>query len=210
VRHDYVASQLVRIDQADVARVASIFENLRAQGEAELLAEGFAPEQLDYEFSFDLRYVGQGYDLTVAIPQIPRGADELAETRARFDQEHAQLTGHSAPDEHVEIVNYRMTAVAKVPQASIASPFTHTTDLAGARLGERTTYLGGKATRTTLYDRTKLAPGAVVHGPAILMQGDSTTLVGPGHEAHVVSLGQIEIRTGVPSTRAALEYAGSA
>ena len=83
-----------------------------------------------------------------------------------------------------------------MPQASIASPFTATTDLAGARIGQRTTYLGGTETPTALYDRAKLAPGAIVTGPAILMQGDSTTLVGPGHEAHVVALGQIEIRTG--------------
>jgi N-methylhydantoinase A len=203
VRHDYVASQLVRIDQADPKRIGEIFEGLRVQGEAELLAEGFDPKQLRYEFAFDLRYVGQGYDLTVAIPQAPGNADDLAATRARFDQEHAQLTGHSAPDEHVEIVNYRMTAVAKVPQASIASPFTQTTDLAGARIGERVTYLGGSATPTALYDRTKLSPGEVVVGPAILMQGDSTTLVGPGHEAHVVALGQIEIRTAVRAARAA-------
>jgi N-methylhydantoinase A len=203
VRHDYVASQLVRIDQADPKRIGEIFEGLRVQGEAELLAEGFDPKQLRYEFAFDLRYVGQGYDLTVAIPQAPGNADDLAATRARFDQEHAQLTGHSAPDEHVEIVNYRMTGVAKVPQASIASPFTQTTDLAGARIGERVTYLGGSATPTALYDRTKLSPGEVVVGPAILMQGDSTTLVGPGHEAHVVALGQIEIRTAVRAARAA-------
>jgi N-methylhydantoinase A len=210
VRHDYVASQLVRIDQADLARVGAIFEELRGHGEAELLAEGFAPEQLGYELAFDLRYVGQGYDLTVAIPQIPRSAEELAETRRRFDQEHAQLTGHSAPDEHVEIVNYRLTAVAKVPQASIASPFTQTTDLAGAKIGARTTYLGAQPTPTTLYDRTRLAPGTVVTGPAILMQGDSTTLVGPGHEAHVVALGQIEIRTAVTQREAQFQNAFSA
>lgn len=193
VRHDYVASQLQRIDTAPVAGVAAVFERLRAQGEAELLAEGFDREQLRFEYAFDLRYVGQGYDLTVVIPAIPAAADDLAQTRLRFDAEHAQLTGHAAPDEPVEIVNYRMTAVAQVPQAPIASPFTATGDAAAARIGERETWLSGIGAKTTLYDRTKLAPGAVVDGPAILVQGDSTTLVTAGQRARVVALGQLEI-----------------
>jgi N-methylhydantoinase A len=194
IRHDYVASELIRIDRAESAHVAAVFERLRAQGAAELLAEGFAPGQLRYEYAFDLRYVGQGYELTVPIAAIPASAEDLARTRLRFDEDHTQLTGHAAPDEPVEIVNYRMTAVAVVPQASIASPFTDVTDAGGARAGERITYLGGEPRATALYDRTRLAPGTIVEGPAILMQGDSTTLVHPNQRAQVVALGQIEIR----------------
>jgi N-methylhydantoinase A len=194
VRQDYVTSELIGIHKVDPAHVFDVFEGLRVQGENDLLAQGFAPHQLRYEYSFDLRYVGQGYELTIPMPDIPRNADDLGETRKRFDAEHAQLTGHSAPDEHVEIVNFRMTAVAVVPQASIASPFQNTTDLAGAKIGERDTYLGGTRTKTTLYDRTKLAEGTKVAGPAILLQGDTTTLIEPGQTATVVELGQIEIR----------------
>ncbi|HYZ15760.1 MAG TPA: hydantoinase/oxoprolinase family protein [Candidatus Acidoferrum sp.] len=194
VRHDYVASELMRIDRAEITRVAAVFERLRAQAQAELLGEGFAPDQLRYEYAFDLRYVGQGYELTIPIAAIPSTADDLARTRLRFDEDHTQLTGHAAPDEPVEIVNYRMTAVAVVPQASIASPFTEVTDAHGARIGERLSYVDGEARPTALYDRTRLAPGTIVEGPAILMQGDSTTLVHPHQRAEVVALGQIEIR----------------
>jgi N-methylhydantoinase A len=194
VRQDYVFSELSGIDTVEPARVAAAFERLSARGRGELLAQGFAEERLRDEFALDLRYVGQGYELTVAVAEIPRTAADLAAIRAQFDADHAQLTGHSAPDERVEIVNYRIAAVALVPQASLASPFTHATDDAGARLGERITYLGGERTPTALYDRTKLAPGAVVCGPAILLQGDSTTLVHGGQTAEVVALGQIEVR----------------
>jgi N-methylhydantoinase A len=209
VRHDYIASNLARIDAVEPADVAAVFATLRAQGEAELLAEGFAREALRYEYSLDLRYLGQGYDLTVAIPDVPANRDAMHATRLRFDDEHAQLTGHSAPDEHVEIVNYRMTAVAAVPHASIASPFATTGTLDDAKLGERMTYLAGtEPTPTALYDRAKLPPGSVVAGPAILLQGDSTTIVGPGHRATVVALGQIEIvTTGVRAAAPALELA---
>ncbi len=211
VRHDYVASQLSRIDTIETAQVRATFEELQRQGEAELLAEGFAPERLRYEFAFDLRYVGQGYDLTVPVDGIPDDREALHRTRLRFDQDHAQLTGHAAPDEHVEIVNYRMTAVAAVPHVSIASPFTPAASVDEARVGERETYLAGsEPLRTALYDRARLPQGADVVGPAILLQGDSTTVVGPGHRARVVALGQIEISTtGARNTAPALELANA-
>ncbi len=208
VRHDYITSHLARIDTIDPASVRATFEALRAQGEAELVAEGFAADALRFEYSLDLRYVGQGYDLAVAVPEIPTSRDALHAARLAFDVEHQQLTGHAAPDELVEIVNYRMTAVAPVPHASIASPFTRATDLAAARLGERTTYVAGtEPAVTALYDRAKIPEGAEIVGPAILLQGDSTTVVGAGHRARVVALGQIEIRTGVHASTPAPELA---
>jgi N-methylhydantoinase A len=194
VRNDYVASQLSRIGETDPARVRAIFEELRAQGEATLLAQGFARDQLRYEFALDLRYAGQGYELTVALDALPADAAALQATRARFDADHAQLTGHSAPDEIVEIVNYRLSAVAAVPHASIASPFTQTGTLEAARLGERQTYFDGETAQTTaLYDRTKLPPGAAIDGPAILLQNDATIVINRGRRARVVELGQLEI-----------------
>jgi N-methylhydantoinase A len=198
VRQDYVTSELGAIDAVEPAHVAGVFDALRARGEAELLAQGFAPAQLRFEHAFDLRYVGQGFELTIPVPENPRTREALQAARARFDEDHAQITGHSAPGERVEIVNYRITAVAAVPQASIASPFVATTGAAGAKLGERDTWLGGARTPTALFDRTKLAPGTAVAGPAILLQGDSTTLIPPGQSAVVVELGQIDIRTTPP------------
>jgi N-methylhydantoinase A len=194
VRNDYVTSELARIDRTDPVHARAIFEDLRAQGEATLLAQGFAREQLRYELALDLRYVGQGYELTVTLDALPADAAALAATRARFDADHAQLTGHSAPDETVEIVNYRLSAVAAVPHASIASPFGQTGTLAAARLGERQTYFDGETPQTTvLYDRTRLPPGAAIDGPAILLQSDATIVINRGRRAHVVELGQLEI-----------------
>jgi N-methylhydantoinase A len=165
VRHDYVTSKLSTITATDVAEMAETFGRLRAQGEGELLAQGFAAASIRFEYSFDLRYVGQGYDLAVPLDEVPRDDAAVREVRDRFDAQHAQITGHSAPDEHVEIVNYRLTAVAAVPQVSISSPFTAHGTLADARLGERQTWIEGEQPRTaTLYDRTKLPPGAELDG----------------------------------------------
>jgi N-methylhydantoinase A/oxoprolinase/acetone carboxylase beta subunit/N-methylhydantoinase B/oxoprolinase/acetone carboxylase alpha subunit len=194
VRHDYVVSKLSNIAETGVGPIREIFSNLRAQGEGELLDQGFAGASLRFEYAFDLRYVGQGYDLTVSIDDIPADDAALRVTRERFDAQHAQLTGHSAPDEQVEIVNYRLTAIAAVPHVSISSPFAAAGTLDDARVGERQTWIEGTQPVTTaLYDRAKLPAGAELDGPAILLQNDATTVVGTGQRARVVELGQIEI-----------------
>ena len=114
--------------------------------------------------------------------------------RYRFDEAHAVLTGHSAPGERVELVNVRVTSVAVVPQASIAAPAAPAQSN-GAVAGEREAYLGDGFVRTPIYHRQQLAPDAVIEGPAILVQDDSTTVVHTGQTARVVDLGQLEIRS---------------
>jgi N-methylhydantoinase A len=196
VRYDYVTSELSRIDRATPEHVGELLAALAAQGERALLDQGFAADRIRFEYALDLRYVGQGYDLTVMLDGVPHDRAALQATRARFDRDHEQLTGHAAADEHVEIVNYRVTAVAAVPQASIASPFSVYGTLAEAKLGERQTWLApGDAVTTALYDRARLPPGAEIDGPAILLQNDATTVIGSGQRARVVELGQIEVVT---------------
>jgi N-methylhydantoinase A len=59
----------------------------------------------------------------------------------------------------------------------------------------REAYLGERFVSTPVYDRQHFGADAVVQGPAILVQDDSTTVVHPGQTARVVALGQIEIRS---------------
>jgi N-methylhydantoinase A len=194
VRHDYVVSDLKALEAVDVRKVNDVFEGMRKHAESELLDEGFAREQLQYEYDLDLRYVGQGYELTVRVDEVPLREGDLRKIRGDFDQQHLALTGHSAPDSGVEIVNYRVTGVAIVPKATLASPFAAAGTLDDAFAGYRDTYFGSsQPVQTRLYERAKLPVGAQIDGPAILLQADSTTVVPPGQRARVIELGLLEI-----------------
>src|ERR1019366_942242 len=176
VRQDAVISDLIALDLVTAERIGGAFEKLQAAGDADLRAQGFAASQLRSEYAVDLRYIGQGYELTIPLATPPRSAEDLAELRRRFDEAHAVLTGHSAPDERVELVNVRVTSVATVPQASVAAPAA-SLGRNIARIGERGAFLDGAFVPTPIYNRQQLAAGAMVEGPAILVQDDSTTVV---------------------------------
>jgi len=73
--------------------------------------------------------------------------------------------------------------------------------VSAARVGERRVYFGRASggaqvlgwTATPLYDRAVLGAGAVVSGPAVLEQIDSTTVLGPGQQATVDSYGNLVV-----------------
>ena len=54
-------------------------------------------------------------------------------------------------------------------------------------------FLNGRFRRTTIYNRDLLKPGAVMEGPAIIEQKDSTTLLLPGNVGRVDGCGNILI-----------------
>jgi N-methylhydantoinase A len=196
VRHDYVQSELTDLRDLSAEQINVHFAQLVQQGKSELLEEGFAEQEIRFEFHLDMRYAGQGYELTIAVPGYLLQAGDPAQLRHSFDSEHARLTGHSAPTEAVEIVNYRVAGVVVVPQAPLTNPFAEQQmkTVEQAMLGRTKVYFTEMPTDTPVYDRTKLPAGSTVDGPAILLQADTTIILHDGEKAAVdPALGHIEI-----------------
>jgi N-methylhydantoinase A len=53
--------------------------------------------------------------------------------------------------------------------------------------------MDGKKVSATVYQRSKLAAGNILNGPAIVIEMDSTTVVLPGHQGLVDDFGNILI-----------------
>ncbi len=198
VRHDYVHSELAPLQKLSADKINAHFQRLSLQGKNELIAEGFSAAVIAYEFDLDMRYAGQGYELTIPVSGYPLQADDPVHLRQSFDREHARLTGHSAPTEVVEIVNFRVTCVVKVPQAPMNNPFAtqQAASLLDTLLGHQVVYFSEEPTNTPVYDRTRLPGGCVIKGPAIFLQADTTLILHAGETAKVdAALGHIEIQS---------------
>ena len=192
VVHDYVRSEVKLLSQIDADHVEEIFATLEGKARADIVAEGLNAAHARYSRELDLRYVGQGYELRTPLDGLfvgPISAAPLDAARARFDERHAQIHGHSAKDRPVEIVSYRLRLRVDVPKfeqreevSSLRCPAEN------ARKGARAVWLdGARATMSVLYERDKLDPGATLSGPAIVEQFDTTTVVPPGWSATVDS-----------------------
>src|SRR5262249_27766329 len=68
VKHDYVRSKLAGLNELDLVEVNGLFAQLIDQAKADLHAEGFHDSEIKIDALLDLRYAGQGYELTVPCP----------------------------------------------------------------------------------------------------------------------------------------------
>ena len=207
VVHDYMRSELKPLSQIDANHAEAMFAALEAKARADIEAEGLDAAHAHYWRELDLRYAGQGYELRTPLDGLfdkRVSAAILAAVRARFDERHAQVHGHSAKDRPVEIVSYRLRLRVGVPKfqpREAASPSPE--PAIKARKGEREVWFdGARATLSALYERDELDPGVTLTGPAIVEQFDATTAIPPGWRAAVDGFRNL-ILSKMPPVRAA-------
>ncbi len=200
LKYDVVRTAFLLSTGIDFERFNNDLAAMEDQLRAQLAADGIDPETAVFERSADVRYVGQGYELRLALPDsvIDQAALDAAVTE--FHEMHQQEYGHHFPSSPVEFVNLRVTAIGAVPKIGVPGKPTGTSlDDAHVRMDE-TIFRDGvelKSFPTRFYDRSRLPPNQPFPGPAIILQTDSTTVVPPGCTAELQTTGCLVIRLGV-------------
>ena len=195
-RQDFVRTFVGDLAHIDQAVAGAAFDELRNAGDERIALEGLNASDTDMQFAADLRYRGQEHTIPVPLG----GADDLAAggsdaLRQTFDRLHDRRYGHAAPDESIQIVNLRLILRATGADTSfdwMSEPYRPV----DAQLDQ---------TRDVIFDdpasplasrvvwRPGLAPGAVVKGPAVIEEPNSTTLIFPGDVATVTEHGHLDI-----------------
>jgi len=184
VKHDYIQSRMTPIDALSPADVNAMFARLEAHAAEELREDGFAPAAIEIQHALDMRYAGQGYEITMPCGSALQDGG-LAALRRQFDAQHKMMFGHSAPEEPVEIVSYRVRGVGSVPPVEMPRFKRTGAGLADALLEKRRARFDGQAIDCPVYQRERLDVGLTVFGPAILDQFDCTSVIYPGQTARV-------------------------
>jgi N-methylhydantoinase A len=137
----------------------------------------------EMEVALDLRYVGQEHHLTLELPSdggvLTATSEEI---RSSFASEYERLFNLSLPL-RVEAVASRATTRTVLaarpstrPDAGEAPP-AETTETWSFRRGERLTF--------DVVSRRSMDAGAVIAGPALVLEGTATTYIDHGFEGAV-------------------------
>jgi N-methylhydantoinase A len=156
-------------------QLASAADELRER----LRSDGVTDGEIDVAAGLDCRYVGQGYELRIPLPDGRFDPEVLDE----FHRLHEQEYGHAFRDP-IEIVNLRVTATgrrARVERLPASGDGGEPLLGEGESVFRRNGSLSASAARH--YERALLPVGEPVPGPAILFQRDTTTVVPPGWAA---------------------------
>jgi N-methylhydantoinase A len=182
VKHDHIQSRLSLLSELTVQDVQAMFTGLETLAANELHQDGFADESIRIERALDMRYAGQGYEITMPYREGNGGLDIL---RRRFDELHRAMFGHMAPDEPVEIVSYRVRGLGLVPPVEMPKFKRAGTSLSDALREKRRLRMDGESIDCPVYQRERLDVGLALRGPAVFDQFDCTTVIYPGQTARV-------------------------
>ena len=182
---DLLRSHKVSLNDAALDEIERIFRGLEADS-AKILKKEAGEETLYFERSLDMRFVGQGSEITVPLPAGDFSQLEKSKVRRLFDEAYEKLYGRTYPDSEVEFINFKVRA--SLPERLLQLPKLEVRgkqSLEAAVRGRRPAYspLAREFIPYTVYDRYKLFPGARFSGPAIIEEKESTLIV--GEEARV-------------------------
>ncbi len=185
VKHDDVRTRVGLLRERRPA-IEAAWAEMEAAAVERLVAEGFAPSAQRLEGMLDLRYLGQAFELTVALPRGPLDLDAIARD---FHERHRATYGHADPAGQIELVNIRLTARGVVdkppprraPRAGVE----------GRPSGARAAWFGGRELRVDVYERDELPSGTALGGPAIVEEFGATTVVPPGWGMTMDDLGDL-------------------
>ncbi len=187
---DLVRSHKVALAEADFAQMEEIFKEMEAEG-TRTLDKGGAAEEIRFERSVDVRFVGQGSETNIPIPEANFTQVKREEVRRRFDEIYKNLYGRTYPESAVEFINFRVRA--SLPERLLELPRVEKREvpLENAIKGRRKAYSGiaKDFIPYTVYDRYKLFPGARFLGPAIVEERESTVIIGEDASVSVDEFG---------------------
>ena len=170
VVRDYSRTVMMPVDPE---RLDHFFVELEERGTQELSSEGLSGSGVR---SADLRYVGQGYELNV-----PASADILDS----FHRAHQKRYGYSDTAMPVEVVNVRVRLTAKTGEIDLPRQDLRLGDGAQAVLKTRPIHFSGGWQQSKVYQRDLLVSGDTFHGPALITEYSSTTVLPPECVARV-------------------------
>jgi N-methylhydantoinase A len=188
VRHDFVMTVNRLLDEVDVAALAADVRRLALDGAA--LVEGAKVQvtACNTIVELDMSYVGQTH--TVAVPLA--GAFDAAAIRAAFEARYRAAYDRLLEGIATRVLNLRVAVVGRRPKLDLMglAPKPGGT-VAAAQRGTRRVYVDGGYAEAPVYARLDLPAGAVVPGPAILEQPDTTIFIDPDLAGSVDRFGNV-------------------
>jgi N-methylhydantoinase A len=183
VRHDLSTMFTARVADVIPADVEAAFAELEAEARARLAAERVSDERIQLRRHIDMRYEGQWRSMSVAIDGRVATLDAAVEA---FHLEHEREHNYRRDDAPVEIYRLGLEAIGVVDKPEFAFEEPGTQPLPEPRTYRPVRFEGMQdEIDTPIYARDALSAGAVIEGPAILEQLDTTIPLPPAVTARV-------------------------
>lgn len=190
VSYEIVRSHYTTLDQFDIDGVNQLFDTMHQEA-LRIVQQGAQDAPLCETRRAFMRYKGQGHEIEVSLPSRDLTQKDLVQLLVDYDTEYRALFSRSVPGMTVEIMNWAIT-VSTQQQRDIPTKMQQVvnTELIGI---DHEVYFGVQRGQlsTPTYLRSALIAGDLISGPALIIESQTTTLVGPNFDALVDKQGYL-------------------
>lgn len=166
----------------DIGRLQRLFDDMESELGAIFARDKVPKDRVRMLRQADLRYVGQGYELKIDLPDGALSEVALEQVWRAFHDRHREEYGHAFEASPIEIVTVKLRGLGLVDKLSAPPAYTVTGEPRQVGAGRCVFRVNDvlEAFETPHIERVSLPVDRKFEGPAILLQTDTTTVVPPG------------------------------
>ena len=183
ISFDFAISYVARLKTLDLNHLNQIYDDMESQGLAVMRDARVREAEVRVQRFADMRYVGQGHEIRVAVPLGPLAAHSLTRLRSAFDKEYRRIFGRLCDGVAIEAVHWRLTVSGPKPEMK--------TGVGRKRRSERRRGFESSSRQvifdpdagpasTPVYNRYELPLEFRMRGPVIVDEKEATTVAPPG------------------------------
>jgi len=190
ISYELIKSRHMRLDKFDFTVASTLLTEMSA--DARVLVEPGARGAPTYERRLAyMRYVGQGHEISVALPVRALTADDAVALRAEFEREYSVLFRRPIPDAAIEVLSWSVLLATNTQRAEATEPVAD--KRAPSPDGSRAFFDGraGAFLDVPVYRRAHLQAGVHVPGPAIITEDETSTFITASFNARIDGAGCI-------------------
>ena len=176
---DRAHSHVCRVESVSADTVNAFYDAMARDATAALVEAGGDPATIVIERRVEMRYVGQGFEIEVPVPDGVLGPDLGAVLHERFLERYDELFGRRITGVPAETVTWRLTASGPTPNVTLNFEGQRI-DAGAAEKGERRVHFPDTGfAPCKVYNRYGLGAGTAFRGPAVIEERESTVVAGP-------------------------------
>lgn len=190
IAYEITRSAALNLEKFDAAKANALLKAMERDARA-VVAPATAKEKLRVIRIADFRYVGQGHEIRVTLPDGALNATDGPKLRQAFEKLYKVLYGLIIPNMEIEAVTWSVTVASTPPKVARAGKPKAAKAPSPRKQRQVYDQALGKTVTMPVYWRFDMKPGARIKGPAIIAENETSTLVGAHFQAQLDSLGYI-------------------
>jgi N-methylhydantoinase A len=187
---EVVRSAVLHERNFDPAAINRLLDAMRAEAAA-IVAAGAPGAALETHRLVEMRYLGQGHEMGVPLPDRPMAPEDCAALREAYQARYEEQFGLRIADVPLEFLTWSVTVSTGLEDPD--PPPAPAANRTAAPRGVREVFdpAAGKTEPLPAYWRADLVPGARLSGPALVTEPQTTTLLPAGWDLQVTAAGHL-------------------